>query len=59
LASVGREALGSGATQCPLIGECKGAEAGVGSWVGEAPHRRRGSGTECIVLGRETRKGNI
>jgi hypothetical protein len=41
LASVGGQALGPVNAQCPSVGECYDREAGVGAWVGKAPHRSR------------------
>ena len=39
---MGGEALGPVKARCPSVGECQGGEVGVGEWVGEHPHRRRG-----------------
>jgi hypothetical protein len=41
-ASMGGEALGPVKAQCPSVGECQGGEVGVGEWLEEHPHRRRG-----------------
>ena len=48
LTSMGGKALGLVVASCPSLGECYGAEAGVGGRVGESPHK---------VRGRETREG--
>jgi hypothetical protein len=37
---MGGEALGSGKTPSPSVGECQGREAGVGGQVFEHPHSR-------------------
>jgi hypothetical protein len=31
---MGGEALDPVKTRCPIVGECKGGEAGVGGWLG-------------------------
>ena len=36
----------------PSVRECQGGEMGVGGWVGEHPHRGRGSGDGIGVLQR-------
>jgi hypothetical protein len=38
------EALCPVKARCTSVGECQGGKVGVGGWVGEHPHRRRGSG---------------
>ena len=44
LALIGGEAFGPVKTPCPSVGECKGAEVGVGGHVGEHPHRGSSEG---------------
>jgi hypothetical protein len=41
---VGQEAFDPVKAQCPSVGECQGGKAGVGGWLGEHSHRRRGRG---------------
>ena len=48
-ASVRGEALGPGKALCPGVGECQSAEAGGDGWMGEQPHRSRGSGNGMKV----------
>jgi hypothetical protein len=40
---MGGEALGTVKAQCPSVEECQVREAVVGRWVGDYPHRSRGS----------------
>ena len=58
---MGGEALGPVKVLCPSAGDCQGGEAGVGEWVGEHPHRRRGKwdGIGGFVGGRKHGKGII
>ena len=38
------KALGPVKAQCPSVGKCQGAEAGVSLWTGVHDHRIRGRG---------------
>jgi hypothetical protein len=40
---MGGEALGPVKARCTSVGEHQDREAGVSGWVGEYPHRSRGS----------------
>ena len=59
LASVGGEALGPVAAQCPSIGRCQGGEVVVGEQVEEHPHGGKGRGDKFGgVHDYETGKGD-
>ena len=53
---MGGKALGPVKAQCPNVGECQGGKAGVGKWVGEHPHRSRGSEDQMGGSGGKTGK---
>ena len=54
LSSMGGESLGPVKAWFPSVDECLGAEARVGMWVGEHPHRSRVRGDGIVDL----QKGN-
>ena len=49
---MGGESLGPVKASFPTLEECLGAEAGVGRWVGEHPHRSRVRGDGIVDLQR-------
>lgn len=55
---MGGEAIGPVKARCSSVGECQGREAIVCMWVGEHPHRSRGSGNRIGVCEEEMGKGD-
>jgi hypothetical protein len=55
---MGGKAIGPVKARCSSVGEYQGREAIVCRWVGEHPHRSRGSGNRIGVCEEEMGKGD-